>query len=100
MENIFKRMTFTFLKVLFFNHSINNETCNSSSNSKTSHSFFTQFIFSLFNTWIISDASALNYFTYISGKPIESKLPDLYLDSVKMANSVINPVNSVSPQTY
>ncbi|MDA3917937.1 MAG: HDOD domain-containing protein [Deltaproteobacteria bacterium] len=31
-----------------------------------------------------------NFFTYISGKPIESKLPDIYLGSVKMANSFIN----------
>jgi hypothetical protein len=29
-----------------------------------------------------------NFFSYISGKPIESKLPDIYLDSVKMANTV------------
>jgi EAL and modified HD-GYP domain-containing signal transduction protein len=32
-----------------------------------------------------------NFFEYISGKAIESKLPDLYLDSVKMANSIVNP---------
>jgi len=31
-----------------------------------------------------------NFFAYISGKSIESKLPDLYLDSVKMANSLVN----------
>ena len=31
-----------------------------------------------------------NFFSYISGKSIESKLPDLYLDSVKMANSLVN----------
>ncbi len=31
-----------------------------------------------------------NFFDYISGKSIESKLPDLYLDSVKMANSLVN----------
>jgi hypothetical protein len=29
-----------------------------------------------------------SFFSYISGKPIESKLPDIYLDSVKMANTV------------
>ena len=32
-----------------------------------------------------------NFFEYISGKAIESKLPDLYLDSVKMANSIVSP---------
>ena len=32
-----------------------------------------------------------NFFSYISGKPIESKLPDLYIDSVKMANTIIKP---------
>ncbi|MCP4673610.1 MAG: signal transduction protein, partial [Desulfobacula sp.] len=31
-----------------------------------------------------------NFFAYISGKSIESKLPDLYLESVKMANSLVN----------
>ncbi len=31
-----------------------------------------------------------NFFPYISGKSIEAKLPDLYLDSVKMANSLVN----------
>ncbi|MCP4673104.1 MAG: HDOD domain-containing protein [Desulfobacula sp.] len=31
-----------------------------------------------------------NFFSYISGKSIESKLPDLYLESVKMANSLVN----------